>query len=676
MSIPPSVDPVIELDDRGLTVGGREVPMYSGAMHYWRIDRDAWRPALVALKDMGLTVVETYAPWSVHELGPGQYDFGESDPRKDLGAFLDLIAEEDLWAFVRPGPHINAELTHFGIPERVIYDRRCQARSPEQNPVLLYFPPKMFPVPSYASEAYFAEVERWYQRVGSIVSRRIYPEGPVILLQVDNEAAYYFRGSAYDQDYHPDAITRWHAFVEHKYGDLAYANAAHAREYSDWAAIEPPVRFDANEPRALVRHLDWSRFQEHLITTGLSRLRDIMASAGMSGTPVMHNLPPGDLSAPVHVPDLQREIGLVGLDYYHRASDYETIKRRTLYLAGTVPLPYSPELGAGIPAWFTPSTDADSLFCAMTACAHGLRGFNMYMAVGRDRWVGGPIDARGEPRPAMQDWKKLLTALARTRFVRLHQPVQTAIVLPREYVRLSRATHLFGPLSATVIEMLTGHAFGTSRGGKLGFDHEIQLQWWRAAQQAAQTLKALGVPYHYIDSEAQEARWREYELLCCPTFDFIGTHTWRRLKDAEARGARVVHGPATPELDDSMNQTNFDPIGSALRVDWSSSETTTQALKHLVESLQLARPYSASPATIETCVHREGDRDRVLFVIQPDNAPEVAAEITVPYPMQLTDSLTREIFEARDTLTLPMRGRSCRMLEIEPTATESSQGWP
>ena len=34
----------------------------------------------------------------------------------------------------------------------------------------------------------------------------LYPAGPIVMLQVDNEGALYFRDGPYDQDYHPDAI--------------------------------------------------------------------------------------------------------------------------------------------------------------------------------------------------------------------------------------------------------------------------------------------------------------------------------------------------------------------------------------------------------------------------------------------------------------------------------------
>src|SRR3972149_4091107 len=107
-TVPPSHGPV--LTRAGLRVGERVVPLYSGAMHYFRVERAHWRRALEALRGLGLGMVETYVPWGIHELSEGRYDFGEQRAELDLGAFLDLAHELGLLVFLRPGPHVNSEL--------------------------------------------------------------------------------------------------------------------------------------------------------------------------------------------------------------------------------------------------------------------------------------------------------------------------------------------------------------------------------------------------------------------------------------------------------------------------------------------------------------------------------------------------------------------------------------
>src|SRR4029078_3074228 len=77
---------------------------------------------------------------------------------------------------------------------------------------------------------------------------------------------------------------------------------------------------------------------------------------------------------------------------------------------------YGAEVGAGFPPFFAPLDDKDSLYTLITALAYGLRGFNLYMAVDRDRWVGAPIDEHGLPRRLADEYRALIEALDRIRF--------------------------------------------------------------------------------------------------------------------------------------------------------------------------------------------------------------------------------------------------------------------
>src|SRR5579883_3112455 len=112
-------------DTRGIVVGDRTIPFYAGAMHYWRVPRAEWAACLRAVHDLGLTIVETYVPWRVHEPSPGRFDWRDN---RDLPAFIAAAQSAGLAVVLRPGPHINAELTSFGMPDWVLADPACQAR--------------------------------------------------------------------------------------------------------------------------------------------------------------------------------------------------------------------------------------------------------------------------------------------------------------------------------------------------------------------------------------------------------------------------------------------------------------------------------------------------------------------------------------------------------------------
>lgn len=637
------------LDGATLVVGEKRVPLMSGALHYWRLPRVAWRDAITAVAELGLPIIETYVPWGVHEREPGDYDFGETDPRKDLGAFLDLVHESGHLAFVRPGPHINAELTFFGLPERIVFDKRVQARSPKGNSVPLFFPPKMFPVPSYASAIFHREVGDWYDAVGEIVAPRLWPNGPVVLLQVDNEASFYFRNGPYCQDYHPDAKEWYRAFMRDKHG----ANVPDA--------LEPPLRFRARNPPDLVPHLEWAEFHEHLIARSLREMRARMATAKMEGVPVIHNIALGEAGQPISLPAIEQEVDLVGLDYYHPAREHRTIKRRTLYLAGSVEAPYAPELGAGAPAWFTPLDHEDSLYCAMCALAFGLRGLNLYMAVDRDRWYGAPIDSRGAPREGAAEWRRLFNALEQAEFSDLRRDVKVALSFPREYARLARATHLLGPISPSSLEALGGSPVDGCRRSSFGFGHAVQITWWKTLSSLAAALTKANVAYEIVDSESD--RLAGYDVVIAPTFEFVNAERWRKLEIAARLGASVIYGPTLPSRDDRMEPHAFQSIPGARRVLLDQRADVDTLASEL--SALLGRTLSVD-LPLEATLHRDrSGAPKMLFLMNPTDAP-VTASLRCGDAMRLIDVLNDEVFDvpSGEAFDIQTKKLQCRLFRV------------
>jgi beta-galactosidase len=219
----------VRLVPGGLLVGETPVPLIAGSVHYWRLDPKDWRACLEATRALGVRLIDVYIPWNVHEIAPGKLELGQGDPQRDVGAFIRLAHELGLYVIARPGPHINAELTYFGIPERIIWDVSCQARTPKGNPVMLPMLPVAFPVPSYASEAFFDETARYFQLLAPALRPLLYPDGPIVMVQIDNEGALYFRDGAYDQDYHPDAIRLYRSFLREKYRTIDALHATYAK---------------------------------------------------------------------------------------------------------------------------------------------------------------------------------------------------------------------------------------------------------------------------------------------------------------------------------------------------------------------------------------------------------------------------------------------------------------
>ena len=663
-----------------LRVGERELPLLSGALHYYRLDPACWEPAIASVKAMGFPIVESYVPWGVHELAPGRFDFGQRDPRRDLARFVALCDAQEMLVFLRPGPHINAEMTYFGLPERISHDKGCQARSPRQNPVVLFFPPRMFPVPSYASERFHEETARWYEAVGDVIAPHLYPAGPVVLLQVDNEAAYYFRNGPYCQDYHPDALALFRQHAERRAAARGQDAEELARAYgiapgSD-EELAPPAAFEATAVEELARPMDWASFQEALLVHALDRMRGAMTRAGLAGVPVVHNVALGDMGLPLSPPALAETVDLLGFDYYHSAREHETVKRRTLYLAGTFALPYAPELGAGAPPWFTPLSHDDSQLTAMTALAFGLRGFNLYMAVDRDRWYGAPVDARGEAREEAERWRALVEALVRTGFHRLRRPAQVALVLPREYARLSRATHLLGPVSPSTVEAMGGAPVDGCRQDTLGLRQPIQLAWWDALRHAAGALDAAGIPYVYVDADAPPARLEGMRVVLSPTYELADPARWALLRDAAEAGAVVGYGPHLPDRDEVGRPATFEASEAMRRVSLESRADAEALVAELAAELGLEAPFPVTPSPLQTAAHHDERGPRVLFVINPTGDKQ-RAEVTLPEAMSARDALSGEALPCEDrALRLPIGPHTARMIELSRAPADPRETAP
>ena len=110
---------------------------------------------------------------------------------------------------LRPGPHVNAELTSFGMPDWVLAEPACQARTARGTPAWMPCRRARFRSRRTRVAAFREHVRGWYAAVAEVVRAVPRPDGPVVAIGVDNEAQMFFRAGAYDLDYHPDALAWW-----------------------------------------------------------------------------------------------------------------------------------------------------------------------------------------------------------------------------------------------------------------------------------------------------------------------------------------------------------------------------------------------------------------------------------------------------------------------------------
>jgi len=154
---------------------GAPFRVLAGAIHYFRVHPELWRDRIRQARQMGLNTIETYVAWNAHEERRGHWlDSGQVD----LARFLDVIAEEGMYAIVRPGPYICAEWHNGGLPVWLTSMPGIGLRRSEPR--------------------YLAEVTGYLERVYAILEpRQIDRGGPVIMVQIENEYGAYGSDKAY-----------------------------------------------------------------------------------------------------------------------------------------------------------------------------------------------------------------------------------------------------------------------------------------------------------------------------------------------------------------------------------------------------------------------------------------------------------------------------------------------
>ncbi|KAL1569511.1 Beta-galactosidase 3 [Salvia divinorum] len=103
----------VTFDTKALIINGKRRILIYGSIHYPRSTLEMWKDLINKAKYGGLDVIETYVFWTIHEPSPGNYNF---EARYDLVRFVKTIQKAGLYAHLRIGPYVCAELNFDGFP--------------------------------------------------------------------------------------------------------------------------------------------------------------------------------------------------------------------------------------------------------------------------------------------------------------------------------------------------------------------------------------------------------------------------------------------------------------------------------------------------------------------------------------------------------------------------------
>jgi beta-galactosidase len=495
-------------DERGLVVDDRALPFYAGAMHYWRVDPARWPACLRAIRDLGLTLVETYVPWHVHEPEHGERAWNDE---RDLARFLEAARVAGLGVVLRPGPHPH-------VPEWVLAEPECQARTAHGTPAWWPQPPRAVPIPSYASRRFRAHVRAWYAHLAEVI--RPYIGDPVVALGIDNEAPRSLRTGTYDLDYHSDAIA--------------------------WFGEDPPRAWDPARAELCAR---WVEFKDEYIARALGDFGRMLAEVGLGELARFHNLPPGHYQL-YDLRRIQAQLGgPVGIDAYTPRNLFPELRWRVAALVGNArPLPLAPQVGIGFFPWFPPLDWGDDPLRErdhlLTLLASGVRGFNLCMAVERDQYYGAAIAGSGQVERHAAWIRPLIAALGEIDWPSLRRPAPIALVDMRADLRAGLANTALDPMTPVLADVL---GLGPGGAAELALDPAaITARRWQTA--VCRALELAQVPFVIVDESASAEELASYRAVIAPTpSERISPALWTTLCGlAEARRTVVVIGPAIP----------------------------------------------------------------------------------------------------------------------------------
>lgn len=632
----------IEFCESGLRVGdGNVLPVYSGEMHYWRQDRSSWRACLQEMKRLGFTVVSTSVPWSVHERAEGEFDF---QGNLDLGAFLDAAHEVGLVAFVRAGPCVGGEVTRFGFPLRVLQQSDALAVSSHGTPVWMPAPPMMFPMPSCASGVFQEEVTCWLEAVARVLTPRIHGAGAVVALQVDNELPGFWRSDAFSSDYHPDALAWWQDYSE---GEQA------PRKYS---------------PNDMERCLRWLKFREEYQCRWLRWLSGAIDTVGLGALARYHGTPTNSMHL-ANLPSAAESVdGVAGMAFQHRWDELGvSIRRRAAYVAGSSLLPMASDVAVGGPPWRPPVSSAAEQHGVLSILAGGIRAFNLYMAVERDRWHGGVVTQDGRVGESSEWIEALLAGLHEVDFHNLGNTAPIAVIVSRAETRAAIASCSLSGAPPSVTELL---GLGPAGHAELALDESARAypRWLAAVLDA---LELAEVPYRLIDEDCLQTIGTETKAIIMPSLRRVDGGAWAALHALSHAGIRIIVGPKLPEEDELGRPLAGDatqPPGSGLLAQESLEDIAGLAddLLGLAGDLSDLWITPESPDVHCSVLWDKDSQVRVLFTCSRSDDEQIAL-VNVPLGTTIRDVLAGEaLAEQEGRLSVALGPNQVRLFLVDP----------
>jgi hypothetical protein len=611
------------IKNKGLFIKGRRVPILSGEIQFFRMEPEAWDHSLFNLKAAGIPIVSTYLSWRRFSTGPDSYDLeGRTDPRLDVKRFLNLCIKHGLWVTLKPGPWICAEEANGGYPDWLVKQSQLQVRDNEGAVVLGYNPPFASPIPSYLHPDYLKHVKKWISQVDEYLADYFYPNGPIILVQLDNEPGMTFHDKIFESDYNEvnvGAGGHFHNWLRQKYISIESLNRRYRSAWGGFTEVPAPRALSLHGLEELPAYFDWVEFKEFLLSKHVEMIGDMHLAKGINQVlfTINYNEHPV-LSVPNNFAMLELVSGMGGFDYYPRMPLSDVGLRNIALFVGYSRacnvIPWSPEIMSGIWSFKGQEYDPGKLeardfeFLFLSCVAWGLKGMNFYMFADRDNWIQSPLTASGLPSANLESVQSTVKLIVEEPdFEQFDRRQAVAILYYRPYARES-----FIAAGSKTNHLKDDWPLGAA---------------YKQFEQVFECLHQLNLDPAVVDPWLDSQDWGKHQIIFVPAGPYMDLDCLKSIQRFSEKGGSVVWCGAVPTLD-----LDFQPLPNGivpvkiqpLYLSGSISEDA-EKIKMVLASHQISPEVSVSTAKVFTVVHHYGSKSW-LFVINGNNE-NVSAEL-------------------------------------------------
>lgn len=533
---------------------------------YYRLRPEDWPERLDMVKAVGINILTFYIPWNIHEPLSGKLDFdGRTRPQNNLTLFLSLLRKREMYAIVKPGPFICAEVRHGGIPDWVtsLYPDIVMRSSSGD---IVGFRQDGLPLPAYLNPDYVLQVKNWYDMLSeTVIVPNQYPNGPMIAVQIENEIPYSTieLASPFSWGYSVSTVSLYRKWLKEKYHYIAEYNLKHIPQITDFKDINPPARcpkWSLSGAKAWLTYQDWAQFKSFYTVEVLKTYSSILRDSGVT-LPFYHDIVILDDESPVNYDEMKRAM-YIGPNYWlpsnpmdDEQSYFYALQR--ILIANSVNNGYSyvPEMNWG---W-----ESGQKYDFLARCLlHELSGFNVYPIVDAanagtlngarysnnpEPYPGSaPIDVNGIPSDAYYYLKRLMTFL-KAIDLRFSQSCKSAEIAvgyyppynyPRAYTFWTNE-----PISAF----------------KEVFKEEIDEN--KSLFYIIKTFSNHNVSFTVVNlNHAILEDLQQYRILLIQSYKYMDRTTLVKLLDYANNGGILLMGPEFPSLDIDMSPLKDFPI--------------------------------------------------------------------------------------------------------------------